>query len=64
MDYKVRYHPRKKQLVIDVYEDNGRKFCTYVEDNPTLDTVEQMEYATKEDIRDYLKTSVSYYVKN
>ena len=64
MNYKVRYHPRKKQLVIQVYQDNGAKVATYVEDNPSLGLIVQMEYATHEDIKDYLKTSVSYYQKN
>lgn len=61
MVYKVRYHPRKKQLVVSVYLNNGQRFATYVEDNPSIETVEQMENATQDDIRDYLKTSVSYY---
>lgn len=64
MDYKVRYHPKKKQLVIKVSLDNGQHFSTYVEDNPSLELVEQMEYATQDDIKNYLKTSVNYYVKN
>ena len=63
MQYKVTIKPRKKQLIIDAYLSNGKKYATFIDDNITLETAEYFDNYTDADVKNYLKTSVSYYVK-
>ena len=58
--HKVILNHTKKTLTIKAYE-NGKLYATYRDKFVSPDMMEAAEDWTESDIRNYLRTSVSYY---
>lgn len=59
--HKLSIDSEKRVATIECYE-NGELYATYRTNELTEQELEEMDYYTENDIRDYLRSSGDYYV--
>ena len=58
--FKVITNRSKQTITIKIYED-GKLSEIYKDDFASIDEIDNAEQLTVNDIKDYLRTSISYY---